>query len=445
MYMQDLEQQLDSFNAQERKSALAKLINKCNLGEIRLNQTGNYVNVHIHTFYGYNAYGYSPSKAAWLARKHGLAVAGIIDFDVLDGLNEFLEAAKSTHIKACVGIETRVYVPEYADKEINSPGEPGIAYHIGIGIPRVPVQSHMCEFLKRLKQMSQQRNIELAGRVNKFLEPAAIDFNADVLPLTPNGNPTERHLCLAYAIKAEKIFNDNDKLAQFWTQKLGCSADTIDLPHGPKLLGEIRKKTMKKGSVGYVQPDKGSFPAMAEVNRFILEAGGIPALCWLDGISEGEKEEEKLLEVAMSSGVRAFSVIPNPVYTPHDPKKKLENLYKVIKLVGSMGLPIISGTEMNNLGQKIVDDFEFKELSALAPVFLKGGHIFYAHSVAQREANLGYTSTWAEQAFGSVTDKNRFFEKLGQMLNPENESRLSNLQSNPKPSEILAALEVNSV
>ncbi len=439
--MHNLEQQLDSFDSQARRSALTAIY-KSEIDGIKSNPVGSFVNIHIHTFYGYNAYGYSPSKAAFLACKHRLAVAGIIDFDVLDGLDEFLNAAKLTDIKACVGMETRVFVNEYADKEINSPGEPGVAYHIGIGFPCVPREEHLCKFLKELKATSQRRNIELTNRVNKFLAPVVLDYDKDVLPLTPGANPTERHLCQAYAIKAAKMFTDNEKLIQFWMDKLGCSAESLDLPCGTKLLGEIRKKTMKKGSVGYVVPDKGSFPAMADVNKFIIEAGGIPVLCWHDGMSEGEMEEEKLLAVAMSSGVRAFSVIPNPAYTPRDPKKKLENLYKVVELVDKIGLPIVSGTEMNNYGQTFVDDFESKELSPLVPVFLKGALIIYAHSVMQRQANMGYMSKWAEQAFKDVAEENRFFEKLGKMLNPQNEHKLSGLLSNSKPEDILSVLEI---
>src|SRR3989339_1364937 len=104
--MQNLEQQLDSFNPQERRSAMAEIY-KSQIDEIKSNPIGSFVNIHIHTFYGYNAYNYSPSKAAFLACKHRLAVAGIIDFDVLDGLEEFLDAAKLTGTKACVGMETR--------------------------------------------------------------------------------------------------------------------------------------------------------------------------------------------------------------------------------------------------------------------------------------------------------------------------------------------------
>ena len=199
---------------------------------------------------------------------------------------------------------------------------------------------------------------------------------------------------------------------------------------------------MKQGTVGYVQPGKGSFPEMSEVNNFIIEAGGIPTLCWHDGMSDGEQEEERLLEIAMSSGVMALSVIPNPVYTPRDPKRKLENMRKVIGLVDSIGLPIVSGTEMNNHGQTLVDDFASEELAPFVPVLLKGAHIIYAHSVLQRQANIGYMNKWAAQSHKSIADRSRFFERLGIMLNPANEHQLSNLPSDPRPEDLLSALQV---
>ena len=69
--------------------------------------------------------GYSPSRFALEAKKAGLEMGGIVDFDVLDGLEEFWQASRLLDLKACVGIESRVFVPEFADRVINSPGEPG--------------------------------------------------------------------------------------------------------------------------------------------------------------------------------------------------------------------------------------------------------------------------------------------------------------------------------
>jgi hypothetical protein len=95
------------------------------------------------------------------------------------------------------------------------------------------------------------------------------------------------------------------------------------------------------------------------------------------------------------------------------------------------------GTEMNSPGQKFVDDFQSEELKPLAPVFLKGAHIVYAHSVLQRGSGLGYTSQWASKNFDSVADKNEFFEKLGSSLQPGQEDDLNGLSDDVTAREIL--------
>ena len=66
-----LERNLDSFDRDERRAALLELCEKAAVGQIELPEPGNHVNIHCHTFFSYNTYGYSPSKFAWLARKAG--------------------------------------------------------------------------------------------------------------------------------------------------------------------------------------------------------------------------------------------------------------------------------------------------------------------------------------------------------------------------------------
>ena len=210
-----------------------------------------------------------------------------------------------------------------------------------------------------------------------------------------------------------------------------------ELPEGRELLNTIRAKTMKRGGVGYVPPDKGSFPLMADTNRFILAAGAIPTLTWLDGTNEGEKDIKELLDVAMSSGAAAINVIPDRNYTPGAPDLKLKNLYHVVDLADKLHLPVVEGTEMNSPGQKFVDSFDTKELAPLVPVFLKGAYIVYAHSVLQQKCGLGYTSDWANKNFKSAADKNEFFEQLGSSLEPQNEDKLNTLSEDIKAKEIL--------
>ncbi len=435
--VKELERKLDSFDSAERKESLLALCAKIKAGDIDLPQPGRKVNLHCHTFFSYNTYGYSPSKFAWLARKAGLAVAGVVDFDVLDALEEFLETARMLGQKACAGLETRVFVPEFSDMVINSPGEPGISYYMGIGFPSAKLEGEQEKFLLNLRETAQQRNRDLIERVNKYLRPVELDYEHDVLVLTPSGNPTERHICLAYARKAKEKFSNNSTLSKFWSEKLGVKVKESQLPEGRDLLNAIRAKTMKRGGVGYMMPDKGSFPLMADTNRFVLAAGGIPVATWLDGTSEGEKHIEELLEIAMSTGAAAINIIPDRNYTVGAKGEKLENLYRVVELAEKLHLPIVVGTEMNSPGQKFVDDFDNEELAPLVPTFLKGAHIVYAHSVLQQRAGLGYTSEWAKKNFESVAEKNEFFKRLGSTLEPEQEEKLSGLSKDSTAEEII--------
>ena len=438
--IEKLEQELDSFDPAQRKNALLALYEKVGAGQINLPEAGTDVNIHCHTFFSYNTYGYSPSKFAWLARKAGLAVAGVVDFDVLDALDEFLDACRLLGIKGCAGLETRVFVPEFEDRVINSPGEPGISYHMGVGFPSANVPEQQKNFLAELRETAQRRNQDLMERVNKHLHPVELDYEQDVLTLTPSGNATERHMCSAYARKASEIFNQPEKLADFWSEKLSMEITTSQLPESRDLLNAIRAKTMKRGGVGYVQPGKGSFPRMTDTNSFILASGGIPVHTWLDGTSDGEKAIAKLLEVAMSTGAAAINVIPDRNYTPGSSSVKLESLYHVVELAEKLHLPVVEGTEMNSPGQKFVDDFASRELEPLVHIFLKGANIVYAHSVLQRKCGLGYTSEWAKKNFENIAGRNKFFEQFGSSLQPEHEGSLGGLSEDVTPEEVLATI-----
>jgi hypothetical protein len=275
------------------------------------------------------------------------------------------------------------------------------------------------------------------GRVNKYLSPVELDYDKDVLPLTPAGNATERHICSAYARKAQQMFGDGQKLAEYWSQKLGTDAVKLGPPEGRDLLNTIRVKTMKRGGVGYVQPDKGSFPTLMKTNEFLLAAGAMPTWTWLDGTSDGEQAIEELLDAAIKAGCFAIIVITDRNYTAGKTDHKLRNLYQVVGLAEKLNLVLIEGTEMNSPGQKFVDDFDTAELSPLVPVFLKGAHIAYAHSVLQRKCGLGYTSTWAAKNFGDIKKRNEFFETLGERLKPANEDNLAGLTEKATPRQIL--------
>ncbi len=112
----------------------------------------------------------------------------------------------------------------------------------------------------------------------------------------------------------------------------------------------------------------------------------------------------------------------------------------MVALAEKRHFPIIVGTEMNAPGNKFVDSFGTAELQPLLPVFLKGAHVVYAHSVLQRQSSLGYLSAWAGKSFATVAAKNDFFEKLGREIQPATEERLRGLTAAATPAQILAKI-----
>ncbi len=419
-----LEQQLNSFDSAIRCSALEELASGIESGDIRVPNPKEEVNLHFHTFFSFNAEGWSPSRIAWESMKYGLEVAGIVDFDVLDGMNEFLAAGDLLGLKSVVGLESRVFVKELADKVINSPKEPGISYFMASGCTkRPPAGSESERILNSMLERAGSRNIALVDLVNKYLDVVQLDYKADAVPLTPAGNVTERHLLLAYDIKARKVFgNDTEKLATFWSAKLGISKTEADalIDDTPKFHEKMRAKLMKFGGMGYIAPDAETFPSIEEVVSMIRGMDALPMGAWLDGTNPGEENAEAFVELLLSKGVVALNIVPdrNWNYKPSDEKTtKIKKLQEIVEACRKFNMPICVGTEMNKLGLPFVDDFSAPELQPYVQDFVDGARCLYAHTVLSRFADFGYLSPAAHTAFGQdVAAKNKYFTTIGRQL-----------------------------
>ena len=378
------------------------------------------VNLHCHTFFSFNAYGHSPISLAWLARRRGFKAIGIVDFDVLDAVDEFLDACELIEVRGSAGIETRVYIPEFGTREINSPGEPGIAYHMGVGFASSQVPQSAAPILAKMRMNAAQRNREIVKRVNAYLDPVTIDYARDVLPLTPSGNATERHILSAFMTAVQKSAPDPVK---FWAEKLEIAPKQIAQTIGdaPKFQNMIRLKLIKRGGVGYMQPGPESFPAVDQVNRFVADCGALPCLAWLDGTSPGEQNVGELADLLVSKGVAALNIIPDRNWNIADPEMrqlKVQKLYQVVRLANELSLPVNVGTEMNTFGQKMIDYFDAPELVPVRETFLDGAHFIYGHTLLQRALGLGYQSRWAQSHLASRRERVDFYTKVGYRIQP---------------------------
>ncbi len=364
-----LETELNEFDPAVRSRALAELADLAEQGTVPMEAEQDVVNMHGHTFFSYNAYGHSPASLAWLARRRGFEAAGIVDFDVLDGVDEFLDACQMVGVRGSAGIETRVFVPEYAGQAINSPGEPGVCYHMGIGFTASRVPASVEGILADLGRRADRRNQGILARVNAYLEPVTVDYERDVLPLTPAGHPTERHMVVAYVQAAERLVPDP---VAFWASKLDVSPAEMAtiMADAPRFQNLVRARLMKRGGVGYVQPDSGMFPTLDAFHELIVACGALPCAAWLDGTTAAEQSIEDWLAFLIGKGAVALNIIPDRNWNIADPEQrelKVRNLYRVVDLAGDLDLPLNVGTEMNSPGQKLVDGFEAPELAPVAP------------------------------------------------------------------------------
>jgi hypothetical protein len=418
-----LQNDLNDYDIEKRIRALAGLMTLADGGEITLPDPREVANMHAHTFYSFNAYGISPSALAWIGKEEGVKLMGIVDFDVLDGVDEWYQACDRVGLRGSAGLETRVFIPELANVEINSPGEPGVAYHMGVGFASGRIPDAVRPIAEDLRNRAQQRNLGLVQRVNAYLDPVTLDYQQDVLPLTPNGNATERHMVAAYITAARRQFDDP---AAFWAEKLEMTADAVRALMGESgdaapFQNAIRKKLMKRGGVGYVQPGPETFPPVETFHELITACGALPCAAWLDGFSEGEQRMAELLELLIAQGVVVLNVIPDRNWNIADPElreKKITRLYEVVALARKLALPVHVGTEMNSFGQKLVDDFDAPALAPLREIFMDGAYFIYGHVMMARALERGYQSAWANAHLPTRRERNDFYTRAGRLIPP---------------------------
>ena len=445
--IKEKESKLGSFNLRERIAALRELKALADSGSIKIEKPIPVVNMHAHTFFSFNAMGYSPSGFVWQAYKRGLEIAGTIDFDVIDALDETLQAGDILGMKTTSGLESRVFIKEHADLEYNSPGEPGVYYLCGHGFFRHPEKGTRAgDILEDMKSRAADRNRYMLDKINDYLEIINLDYEKEILTLTPAGNATERHILQAIdASVREKFKNDKQGLIRFWEEKLGKEEDIAGkIDNAADFVLLMRAKLMKSGGVAYRQPDSDTFPPLDDACYMIRACGAIPASAWVNGKSDGEADVRGHIEFLASKGIEMVNIIPDRDWNiKKDKEYILKKTAECVKVADEMELPVIAGTEMNKDGQKFVDDFDARELAPFIDSFLRGGRILYGHTLLARALDFGYISEGAMSYFGDDRRaKNAFFEGVGKAPIGPAEALERLKKAEPDVESIKKALEI---
>ena len=409
--------QLSSFDTWERVNALQTLATITAFPP----ETAA-MNLHVHSFFSYNGEGWSPSRIAYEMKQLGLYGSALCDFDVLQGVEEFLTAGDLLGLRTAASFESRVFFSEYADQEINSPGEPGVFYFMGSGFVKAPADgSKAAQGFELLLEQSHRRNRELIARVNAALPAAKLDYERDVLPLTPDKNATERHIVRAYYDQAIKEQGSPEAAAAFWAKVFG--ADEAELAaKSPNAMNDyLRSKLMKKGGLGYTQPTKDTFPPIEQVIELIRECRALPNAAWLDGSLPGEADPKTQLECLVAKGLEMVNIIPDRNWNFKDPAKaavRVQALNEYIAAAQALDLPIIVGTECNKPGQRKVDDFKAPALAPHLDTFTFGANVLFGHTRLLRYADYSYSDAQTKADFPTRKARNDFFAAVGALPPP---------------------------
>ena len=322
-----------------------------------------YINNHIHTTYSFSPY--SPTAAVYAARMEGLCTAGIIDHDSISGAEEFLEAAKLIDMPVTIGMECRVSMDgtRLEGLRTNNPDQVGVSYMTIQSVPHDKI-GRLTEFFRPYRQARYERNRKMVEKINALLPEAALNYDADVLPLSQakeEGGVTERHLMYALAQKLVAAVGKGqpmvEKLASLGIS-LSAKQETqmLDLAYPfyeYDLLGILKSAFVPKIFIDATE----ECPKLPDVVKLCKEVDAWLCYAYLGDVGDsvtGDKKAQKfeddylddVFECLKEEGVGAVTYMP----TRNTPAQ----LERLRALCDRYGMFQISGEDINSPRQSFV-------------------------------------------------------------------------------------------
>ncbi|MBR5519826.1 MAG: PHP domain-containing protein [Clostridia bacterium] len=353
-----------------RLAALKELVAKEKAGELDPVESQGDVNNHIHTWYSFSPY--SPTKAAWMAHRAGLATAGIMDHDSIAGAEEFLTAGEILDLDVTSGLELRVSFANtpFADKRINNPDQSGIAYVALHAVPecgRVAIE----EYLKGVSLARARRNRKMVAKINELVAPLEnkikMEYACDVLLYMTKkgagGSVTERHLLFALAGMLIDKFGKGEKLIDALENQLGLKisaknrewlSDTENPGYAYDVLGVLKGELVSKI---YVDADTDECPDVREVIELAKKSGAICAYAYLGDVGSsvtGDKRPQSFEDAYLDELIPYLKELGFNAVTYMPSRNTPEQLARLKALCEANDLFQISGEDINSPRQNFV-------------------------------------------------------------------------------------------
>lgn len=353
---------LEKLNAPTRSERIA------NLKEILKDTTfpamvPQYINNHIHTTYSFSPY--SPTAAVYAARMEGLCTAGIIDHDSISGAEEFIEAAKLIGIPVTIGMECRISMDgtRLEGRRTNNPDQVGVSYMTIQSVPHDKI-AVLTEFFRPYQAARHNRNRKMIDKINLLIPELALDYDADVLPLSmyhDNGGVTERHLMYALAIKLTNLVGKGEPMIR--------KLESLDITLSQKQCDQMRDEAYPFYEYDLLGILKSAFvpkifidatdecPKLQDVVKLCGDIDAYLCYAYLGDVGDsvtGDKKAQKfeddylddVFECLKEEGVRAVTYMPT-----RNTQAQLERLRS---LCDEYNMFQISGEDINSPRQSFV-------------------------------------------------------------------------------------------
>ena len=353
---------LNASSMEERLGALRELFDTVAGGSSDvLPPASREVNNHVHTTYSFSPY--SPTAAAWHARKSALAAVGAVDHDSIGAAGELRHAAALLGMGSTTGVEVRADFRNtpFGEKPLNNPDGGGVAYVV---IHAVPERSRerFAEFLQPIRAARSDRSRRMTGRLNERLASAGcepLDYDRDVLSLSEyesGGGITERHILYAVAGRVLETAR-GEPLVRWLDANLGVSVPEsltalISEAGNPylryDLLGLFKRELLPEI---YIYPGEQECVPVERVVAFALEAGAVPAYPYLGDVvasPTGDKRPARFEDAILDELIPWVREIGFPAVTYMPPRNTREQLDRVATLCRDNDLIEISGVDINS-------------------------------------------------------------------------------------------------
>lgn len=309
------------------------------------------INTHIHLPPNFSAFE-TVEQAVSLAAGQGVGVLGASNYYDFTVYREFDRLCGERGIKAILGIEIVVRIPELAERgiRVNDPGNPGKMYLCGKALTKWAKPTPAARrILDEIRIRDSTRIAEMVKLIAATFVACDVDTGLDAdavigMVVNRHGCPREtvtlqeRHVAQAFQEAFFRLVPEPQR-APVLSEVYGSPAIATD---PVAVQGEIRSRLMKSGKPAFVEE---TFIGFDDATLLIRELGGVPCYPVLaDGanpICEYEADIPALIADLTGRGIRHAEFIP----VRNDPGV----LRNYVTAMRDAGFRVTAGTEHNTL------------------------------------------------------------------------------------------------